>query len=76
MKRQSHILVDLHISSDEYLGWYHGVAKNVRTTSVDGRSVLFPAGILQRFVTREGINGRFCIYFTAEGKFDRVERVA
>lgn len=75
MNRQRNIIVDIYIPTDEYLSWYQGAAKTVYATSIDGRSVRFPAGILQKFVTRDGVNGRFCIYFTAEGKFDRIEKL-
>ncbi|WP_344797352.1 DUF2835 domain-containing protein [Litoribacillus peritrichatus] len=75
MKRSRNIIVSLNIPADEYLRVYSGVARTVVTHSIDGRSVRFPANILQPFVTREGIRGRFCIFFTEEGKFDRIERV-
>ena len=71
---QNCIEVNLRISAREYLLLYKGVARNVMATSVDGRRVRFPAKILQRFVTREGINGCFLIYFTHDGKFSHIEK--
>ena len=52
MKRK--IDVGLCISADEYLRLYKGQARDVVTTAHDGRTVRFPARILQRYVTREG----------------------
>ncbi len=75
MKGSRNIIVSLNISAEEYLRVYNGAARTVFAQSTDGRSVRFPANILQRFVTRDGIQGRFCIFFTDEGKFDRVERI-
>lgn len=75
MKQQT-IEVRLSISAHEYLLHYKGVARNVRATAVDGRSVLFPAQILQRYVSHDGIQGRFLIVFSAEGKFQTIERLA
>lgn len=68
------IEVDLDISADEYLKHYQGVAKFVRATSRDGRTVHFPTNILQPFVRREGVQGRFIIWFDQDNKFQRIER--
>jgi hypothetical protein len=75
MNGSKHIIVNLNISPEEYTYWYTGTARTVLATSIDGRSVRFPANILQPFVTREGIQGTFCIYFKPDGKFDRIERL-
>jgi len=69
------IVVDLNISSDEYLRYYQGAARTVLATSTDGRSVRFPAGVLQQVVTRDGVRGRFAILFNQAGKFERIERL-
>lgn len=68
------IVVDIHISADEYLHYYSGSARDVVARSRDGRTVRFPAKILQRFVTRSGISGSFEIQFGADGRFQTVER--
>jgi len=72
---KQHIIVNLNISPEEYIYWYTGAARTVLATSIDGRSVRFPANILQPFITRQGIQGQFCIFFKADGKFDRIERL-
>ncbi|OZG71215.1 hypothetical protein BTA51_21435 [Hahella sp. CCB-MM4] len=69
------IIVDLNISADEYLKHYQRVASMVETVSRDGLRVQFPTGILQRFVTREGVHGTFVIYFDDNNKFQRIERL-
>lgn len=69
------IVVSISINADEYLRYYNGSAKVVVTQDIQGKSVRFPANILQGFVTREGISGVFEIYFNAQGKFLRVERL-
>jgi len=75
MKGSKHIIVNLNISPEEYTYWYMGSARTVLATSIDGRSVRFPANILQPFITHQGIQGMFCIFFKADGKFDRIERL-
>lgn len=69
------IYVPVVIGREEYLKVYQGTAKNVFARDLGGRSVSFPARILQPFVTHSGIDGLFAITFSAEGKFRRIERV-
>lgn len=70
------IIVDITISSDEWLKLYQGIARDVHTTSRDGRSVRFPARILSRFYLRDGVCGSFRILFDDAGKFASIERLA
>jgi len=65
----------LGISSDEYLKYYQGNAKNVITTSIDGRNVQFPANILQPFLMHEGIYGLFSIRYDEKGKLIDIEKI-
>lgn len=69
------IVIDLQISEDEYLRVYRGQARSVLAHSIDGRRVRFPASILQPFVTRTGIHGRFRIRFDTEGQFESIEKL-
>lgn len=70
------IIVDLSISSEEWIKLYQGVAQDVRTTARDGRSVRFPARILSRFYLRDGVRGSFRIIFDDQGKFSAIERLS
>ena len=69
------ILIDLTISQEEFLSWYQGQAQSVLATSRDGRSVSFPAKILQPYVTRDGVSGAFEICFGADSKFTSIRKV-
>jgi len=69
------IIVDLAISADEFLRVYQGSAKLVSAIATDGRRVQFPANILQKMVTRDGIHGRFIIEFDRSGKFQKIQRI-
>ena len=72
---QNYVVIDLSISSEEYLKLYQGVARDVVAKSRDGKRVRFPARVLQSFVTKEGINGSFCIYFDQSMKFQSIDRL-
>ena len=71
----SSLIVDINISADELLKLYSGSANQVRATARDGRSVRFPARILQSFVTRTGVQGSFLILFDQNNKFKKIERL-
>lgn len=71
----SHMIVPLHITREEYLAWYQGSAKIVHAKTADGRTIQFPANILQPFVTHAGIKGTFAIYFDERNKFKAIKRL-
>ncbi len=70
------LIIDVTISADEYLKFYQSPGVVVSTRARDGRSVRFPAKILQPYVTRQGIRGSFRISFSAAGKFQAIDRLA
>ncbi len=49
----------LHLSADEYLHYYKGVAKAIQVESTTGKSIRFPAHKMREFVLAEGIHGLF-----------------
>jgi len=71
----AYMVVPLSIGREDYLSWYQGVAKLVHTKALDGRSVKFPANILQPFITHEGVHGTFAIYFDENNKFKEIKRL-
>lgn len=70
------VYFSLSISADRYLEYYRGSARNVVTTSTDGRRVAFPADRLRPFITREGIYGVFMLEFDDNNRFVAMKRVA
>ena len=71
----SQVIVSLSISADEYVKLYQGTARSVYTETLEGRSIRFPANILQPFITREGIRGTFAIYFDRDNRFKKIEAI-
>ncbi len=70
-----HIVVDVNINAEQYMAHYQGQVKDVVAWALDGRRVRFPTKILQPFVSRQGIVGRFQISFDDKGKFKTIERL-
>ncbi len=65
----------VNISAERYLSYYQGAAKFVWVVTEDGRSLKFPASELQKFVTHDGIKGRFQIVFNDQRKLVSLERI-
>jgi hypothetical protein len=70
-----HIVVDISLSSDEYLAHYRQQVRDVIAISRDGRRVRFPSSLLQPYLLHNGIQGSFRISFTDSGKFNSIERL-
>ncbi|MFC3679669.1 DUF2835 domain-containing protein [Bacterioplanoides pacificum] len=70
------VVVELAISGDELLRYYNGSARLVSAIASDGRRVQFPASVLQKVVSHDGVYGRFRIDFSQQGKFLGITRLA
>lgn len=66
----------LAISAEKYLAFYQGNARDVVVRSEDNRSIRFPAGAIQSFLTHDGVFGRFEISFDKNNKLIGVERIS
>lgn len=51
----------IDLSSEQYLAYYRGTARRVLVRSVDGRVMEIPASLLQKFVSHDGVHGRFVL---------------
>lgn len=69
------IIIELAISPEEYLKNYQLPGVNVITKSVDGRVVQLPANLFRPYISREGIKGRFRIFFDDVGKCRSIDRL-
>ncbi len=65
----------LNLSYDQYLTVYQGIAKTVIAKADDGRSISFPAGNVQRYLSKEGVNGYFEMELTAKNKFIAIKKL-
>jgi len=69
------IVLRIHLSADDYLRYYRGSARSVYARDLQGRVVQFPANLLQRFVTEDGVDGTFEIATTSAGKLLEIRRL-
>lgn len=68
------VVVDLALSPEQYVEYYRGSARRVVARATDGRWIQFPASVLQRFVTANGIHGQFRLSFDLQNRFVAIER--
>lgn len=66
----------LALSSEKYLAYYQGAAKNIVARTEDGRNIQFPANAIRRFLQHEGIYGLFEISFNEKNKLLGINRIA
>ena len=66
----------LRLSTQDYLRYYRGDARQVVVRSSTGATVQFPAALLQKFVTASGVQGRFVLRCDDQCKGAEISRVA
>ncbi|HUD49538.1 MAG TPA: DUF2835 family protein [Candidatus Baltobacteraceae bacterium] len=65
----------LRITADQYLDYYRGTARHVIVRCTTGQNVQFPASLLQKFVTQDGICGHFVLTCDDHNRDSRLERL-
>ncbi|MBA3849439.1 MAG: DUF2835 domain-containing protein [Opitutus sp.] len=65
----------LSIPPEKYVEYYRGTVRHVVARALSGQNVQFPASLLQKFVSPEGVAGRFALTVDAHNKVVSLERV-
>ncbi|MGR8930889.1 MAG: DUF2835 domain-containing protein [Gammaproteobacteria bacterium] len=65
----------LNLSYDQFLAVYQGTAKAVSVVADDGRRIQFPAGKVQRYLTKTGVQGYFEMELSPQNKFIDINRI-
>jgi hypothetical protein len=66
---------NMSLSAERYLPYYRGWVESIAVITDDGRRLHFPAEHLRRFVTHEGIYGRFEIEFDDHNRLIDLRRI-
>ena len=66
---------NLHLSADEYLQYYEGVAKAIQVRSRCGKIIQFPADKMREFVLKDGVYGTFIMQLDSNNKFLSVKQI-
>jgi hypothetical protein len=64
----------LHLSAEEYLQFYEGVANTIQVRSFCGKIIQFPADKMRDFVLKDGVHGTFIMQLDNKNKFLSMRR--
>ncbi|MDH5368509.1 MAG: DUF2835 domain-containing protein [Gammaproteobacteria bacterium] len=64
----------LHLSAEEYLKFYEGVANTIQVRSFCGKIIQFPADKMRDFVLNDGVHGTFIMQLDNRNKFLSMRR--
>jgi len=64
----------LRIPPEKYVDYYRGRIRQVVVRCSTGQTVQFPASLLQKFITPEGIHGAFVLTSDENNKIVGLER--
>jgi hypothetical protein len=65
----------LSISPGQYEDYYRGTVRHVLARSTAGERVQFPASLLQRFISKDGIHGAFSLTCSDDCKAPTLEKL-
>ena len=65
----------LRISSDEFLEYYRGTTQEVMVSCYDGLIIQFPASLLKKHVTADGVHGAFVLTCEDNCKGAKLQRL-
>jgi len=65
----------LAISAEDYIRYYRGSARHVVVKTDQGKTLKFPANLLQKHVTHDGIHGRFQLEFDQNNKVKALQKI-
>ena len=66
---------NLHLSAEEYLQYYEGIAQAIQVRSLCGKTIQFPADKMRQFVLKDGVHGTFIIQLDKDNKFLSVKQL-
>lgn len=66
---------DLHLSAEEYLQYYEGVAKAIQVRSRCGKTIQFAADKMREFVLKDGVHGTFVMLLDNKNKFLSIKKI-
>jgi len=76
MPKKQSFLFSLRLTAEQYLRVYQGTAKRISVIANDGRRIEFPAQNIQKYLTHDGISGKFEMELTSENKFIGIKKLS
>ncbi len=66
---------ELHLSAARFLDYYRGSVRHIVVRCTTGQNVQFPASLVQKFVSSEGVHGKFVLTCDEKNKCLGLERL-
>jgi hypothetical protein len=66
----------LHLSAEEYLQYYEGVATSIQVRSHCGKTIQFSADKMREFVLQDGVHGTFIMQLDNKNKFLSIKKIS
>lgn len=67
------LIIDLDITPGQMTQYYRGLIHVVQARAVNGKTVQFPAWVLQKVVAQDGVHGRYRLLFDDNNKLIGLE---
>jgi len=68
-------IFNVYLNERETLSFYSARNNRVKVTAENGQTLSLPWEVFKPYVTKNGINGRFAVYFDVHGKFKELRRL-
>jgi len=65
----------LHLSTEQYQQFYSGEVSQVQVVDQHYRRIQFPAGMLRKHVSRDGVHGEFILKYDKDNRLISLEQV-
>ena len=75
MGQNRHYQFTLGISPDDYAKYYEGVVTEVQVETYSGLILRFPASVLRKYLTHNGIHGAFEMEVDQNDKFVSIRNI-
>lgn len=69
------IVFSIGLSYQAFIPYYQGTIDKVEVIDEQGRRVWISGRYLRKFLTKQGVYGRFCLTLDAKGQFISLERL-
>jgi len=68
-------IFNIYLTEQETLSFYSAQKNRVKVMAENRQTLSLPWEVFKPYVTKNGISGRFAVYFDAHGKFQELRRL-
>ncbi|MBM13756.1 MAG: hypothetical protein CME57_04255 [Halieaceae bacterium] len=68
-------IFNIYLTEQETLSFYSARKNRIKVAAENGQTLSLPWEVFKPYVTKNGISGRFAVYFNSDGKFMRLQQL-